>query len=171
MRQRFTYDCVLIKEDDGYCASFPQIPGAFADGDTREEAIAHATEALMAFLADDLNNGLTPAGYERSAEVVALSVEIDHEDAREAACRTFKDAALDLKVSAPRITALVKAGKLVVELVDGRRMITIDSIERYAAQKTPRRQAKEVRRSPITPSLSPTTRAAHQTNMRSGQIG
>ena len=84
----------------------------------------------MAFLADDLNNGLTPAGYERSAEVVALSVEIDHEDAREAACRTFKDAALDLKVSAPRITALVKAGKL-----DGRRMITIDSIERYAAQE------------------------------------
>ena len=125
MRQRFTYDCVLIKEDDGYCASFPQIPGAFADGDTREEA----------FLADDLNNGLTPAGYERSAEVVALSVEIDHEDAREAACRTFKDAALDLKVSAPRITALVKAGKLDVELVDGRRMITIDSIERYAAQE------------------------------------
>ena len=59
MRQRFTYDCVLIKEDDGYCASFPQLPGAFADGDTREEAIAHATEALMAFLADDLNNGLT----------------------------------------------------------------------------------------------------------------
>ena len=51
MRQRFTYDCVLIKEDDGYCASFPQIPGALADGDTREEAIAHATEALMAFLA------------------------------------------------------------------------------------------------------------------------
>ena len=114
MRQRFTYDCVLIKEDDGYCASFPQIPGAFAD---------------------DLNNGLTQAGYERSAEVVALSVEIDHEDAREAACRTFKDAALDLKVSAPRITALVKAGKLDVELVDGRRMITIDSIERYAAQE------------------------------------
>ncbi|MBS7184891.1 MAG: type II toxin-antitoxin system HicB family antitoxin [Collinsella sp.] len=135
MRQRFTYDCVLIKEDDGYCASFPQIPGTFADGDTREEAIAHATEALMAFLADDLNNGLTPAGYERSAEVVALSVEIDHDDAREAACRTFKDAALDLKVSASRITALVKAGKLDVELVDGRRMITIDSIERYAAQE------------------------------------
>ena len=94
-----------------------------------------AIEALMAFLADDLNNGRAPAGYERSAEVVALSVEIDHEDAREAACRTFKDAALDLKVSAPRITALVKAGKLDVELVDGRRMITIDSIERYAAQE------------------------------------
>ena len=135
MRQRFTYDCVLIKEDDGYCASFPQIPGALADGDTREEAISHATEAVMAFLADDLNNGLAPARYERSAEVVTLSVEIDHEDAREAACRTFKDAALDLKVAAPRITALVKAGKLDVELVDGRRMITIDSIERYAAQK------------------------------------
>lgn len=169
MRQRFTYDCVLIKEDDGYCASFRRF-SAFADGDTREEAIAHATEALMAFLADDLNNGLTPAGYERSAEVVALSVEIDHEDAREAACRTFKDAALDLKVSAPRITALVKAGKLVVELVDGRRMITIDSIERYAAQNaTPAGQRSSSQSN--NPSLSPTTRAAHQTNMRSGQIG
>ena len=108
MRQRFTYDCVLIKEDDGYCASFPQLPGAFADGDTREEAITHATEALMAFLADDLNNGLTPAGYERSAEVVALSVEIDHEDAREAACRTFKDAALD-PVSYTHLTLPTKA--------------------------------------------------------------
>lgn len=135
MKQRFTYDCVLIKEDDGYTASFPQVPGAFADGNTREEAIAHASEALMTFLADDFNNGINPAAYERSAEVVALSVEIDHEDAREAACRTFKDAAADLKVSAPRITALVKAGKLDVELIAGRRMITIDSIERYAAQE------------------------------------
>ena len=68
MRQRFTYDCVLIKEDDGYCASFPQIPGAFADGDTREEAIVHAAEALMAFLEDQRsswpsNNPLTFTDY------------------------------------------------------------------------------------------------------------
>ena len=48
MKQRFTYDCVLIKEDDGYCASFPQVPGAFADGDTREEAIVHASEIMAA---------------------------------------------------------------------------------------------------------------------------
>lgn len=26
MRHRFTYDCVLIKEDDGYCASFRRFP-------------------------------------------------------------------------------------------------------------------------------------------------
>ncbi len=108
----------------------------------------------MAFLANKpFNNGLTPAGYERSAKVVALSVEIDHEDAREAACRTFKDAALDLKVSAPR-TALVKAGKLDVELVDGRRMITIDSI----SATPPKNATPAARRSSSqsnTPSLSP----------------
>lgn len=48
MKQRFTYDCVLIKEDDGYCASFPQVPGAFADGDTREEAMIDSIERYAA---------------------------------------------------------------------------------------------------------------------------
>lgn len=135
MGKRYMYDCVVVKEEDGYCASFPQVPGAFADGDTREEAISNAAEALSAFLADDINNGVVPAAYMRSAEVVTLSVELDTSGARAAACRTFKQAAADLKVTPPRVTALVKAGKLEVQLVDGRRMITIESIERYAGQE------------------------------------
>lgn len=134
MNKRYMYDCVVVKEEDGYCASFPQMPGAFADGDTREEAISNAAEALSAFIADDLNNGVSPAPYERSAEVVTLSVELDAGRAQAAACRTFKQAAADLKVTPPRVTALVKAGKLDVEHIDGRRMITIESIERYAGQ-------------------------------------
>ncbi len=128
---RFMYDCVVTKEDDGYCASFPQLPGCHADGDTRAEAIENASEALEAYVADAVNGGEAMPAYERSAEVLAISVEMGEQKAARAACRTFKDAALDLSVAPSRVTALVKAGKLDVVLVDGRRMITIESIERY----------------------------------------
>lgn len=40
MSQRYSYDCVITREADGYVASFPQLPGCFTDGDTREEADA-----------------------------------------------------------------------------------------------------------------------------------
>lgn len=132
---RFLYDCVVVKEEDGFLASFPQLPGCFTDGDTREEAIENAEEALEAYVADAVNRGEPLPSYESSAEVVAVSVKMSDLEARRAACRTFKEAALDLSVSPSRITALVKAGKLDVVLIDGHRMVTIESIERYAASE------------------------------------
>ena len=130
---RFLYDCVVVKEDDGFIASFPQLPGCLADGDTREEAIGNAEEALEAYVADSVNRGEALPAYEPSAEVIAISVKMDELQAQKAACCTFKEAALDLTVSPSRITALVKAGKLDVVLIDGHRMITIEGIERYIA--------------------------------------
>ena len=130
---RYMFDCVVTKEDDGYCASFPQLPGCVTDGDTRDKAVRNADEALRAYLADCLNRGEALPVYERTAEVVSLSIELAEDEARRAACRTFKEAAQDLKVTPSRVTALVKAGRLDVTLVEGKRMVTIESIERYAA--------------------------------------
>ena len=61
MRQRFTYDCVLIKEDDGYCASFPQIPGAFADGEVSisiEESVRGSDVFVIQSTCGPVNNNL-----------------------------------------------------------------------------------------------------------------
>lgn len=133
MGHRFMYDCVIVKEEDGYCASFPQIPGAVADGDTREEALAAAEEVLRLFVAEYVNEGKPAPRYERSADVVTLSVDVSCDEAAETACVTFAQAAEDLAVSPSRITALVQAGTLEVRLIAGRRMITIESVERYRA--------------------------------------
>ena len=132
---RFLYDCVVVKEDDGFVASFPQLPGCFTDGDTREEAIKNAKEALEAYVADAVNRGEALPSYESTAEVVAMSVKMNDLEVKRAACRTFKEAALDLSFSPSRITALVRAGTLDVVLIDGHRMVTIESIERYAASE------------------------------------
>ncbi len=132
---RYMFDCIVTKENDGYCVSFPQLPGCITDGDTRDEAVHNADEALRTYLADSLNRGEAVPTYERSAEVVSLSVELGEAETRRAVCRTFKEAAQDLKVTPSRVSALVKAGRLDVMLVEGKRMVTIESVERYAASE------------------------------------
>jgi predicted RNase H-like HicB family nuclease len=40
------YIAIFKKEEIGYSVSFPAINGCFTEGDTKEKAIANATEAL-----------------------------------------------------------------------------------------------------------------------------
>lgn len=44
------YQAKLTREDDGYSVDFPDLPGCFSMGDTRDEAIEHAAEALSLYL-------------------------------------------------------------------------------------------------------------------------
>lgn len=76
---------------------------------------------------------IQPPAYERSAEVVTVSVSLMEEDRAEMRCVSFKRAAEELGVSQPRISAFVAAERLDVRLVKGQRMITLDSINRYEA--------------------------------------
>lgn len=133
MEHRYSYDCVVTHEDDGYIVTFPQFPDVFTEGDTREEAISNAADALTLALADAFDRGVPLPAYRRSAEVVNLSVVMTEEDVAEAACMTFSQAAEHLGVTPSRITALVKSGTLVVRSVKGRRMVTIASVEAYRA--------------------------------------
>ena len=77
---------------------------------------------------------IQPPAYERSAEVVSVSVSPTEEDRAEMRCVSFKRAAEELGVSQPRISAFVAAERLDVRLVKGQRMITLDSIYRYEAK-------------------------------------
>lgn len=54
MAERLKYDVIirpLAKEEGGgYLASFPDLPGCYADGETPEEAVHEAEDALRAWI-------------------------------------------------------------------------------------------------------------------------
>ncbi len=90
---------------------------------------------------------IRPPTYERSVEVVTVSVSQTEEDRAEMHCVSIKQAAEEPGVSQPRISALVAAERLDVRLVKGQRMITLDNINRYEAMGRrpgcPRKDAAE----------------------------
>lgn len=133
MNRRFTYDCVIMKEEDAWCVSFPQIPEAYTDGRTREEAIANAAEVLKLVMGGYIEDGETPPEYERLAEVVSVSIEVSDEDIDKMHYETQSQAAESLGVTLSRISALIDSGRLDSKTFDGRRMVSIASVERYAA--------------------------------------
>ena len=140
MERRYTYDCIIVKEDGGYVASFPQVPEAYAEGDTREEALANAADVLRLSLVGRIEeDGLIPT-YERSAEVLAVSVGVDDEYIDETHYMTQSQAAEMLGVSLSRVAALIASGTLEARRFDGKREVSIASVNDYAS--APRRAGR-----------------------------
>lgn len=50
MKDNFIYPCILEYDEDGINVSFPDLPGCFTFGETEEEAITNAKEALEGFI-------------------------------------------------------------------------------------------------------------------------
>ena len=68
-----TFKVVLIREDDGrYSAQVPALPGCFTCGDSREEAIGMAKEAIALYLEELASQG-RPIPRD---EVEAVSVQV-----------------------------------------------------------------------------------------------
>lgn len=66
------YPGIFMKEDTGYSVSFPDLDGCFTEGDTLEEAIEMAQEALGLYLASlEERNINIPAASEISAVTCA----------------------------------------------------------------------------------------------------
>lgn len=129
----YSYDAIITKEEGGYFARFPQLPDAFTQGSTREEVIANAAEVLTLVLSGIIDEGGTPPEMRRTAEVVSVCVDVTDEMVRGAKCITNTEAAEELGVSVDRVDQLVKAGLLERAHVNGKPMVTIESIN---AQKT-----------------------------------
>lgn len=49
----FIYPAVFHFEEDSYWVEFPDLPGCFSDGDTPEEAMKNAQEAMELYLEPD----------------------------------------------------------------------------------------------------------------------
>lgn len=51
------YPAIIHEDSDGLWAEFPDLPGCFTQGDTQEELLANAEEALECFLLGALEDG------------------------------------------------------------------------------------------------------------------
>lgn len=130
-RKILSYEAVISKGDDGYTVVFPQFPGAFAEGDTRKEALESAHEALVLAIADryECCDRLPPEDH--VVEVATISVEMTQSIADEVEYMTMQQAAEFLDVGLSRVSQLIKAGKLADRYFGKVHMVSIESVERY----------------------------------------
>lgn len=122
-------ECVLTRDGDSWVAEFPQFGGVATSGKTRTDALKAAREVLTLEAVDLMTDGTSAPRQAHVAEVHVVS----DDDAEAARCVTLTGAAERIGVSRPRVTALVKSGALDVRLVNGKRMVTIESVNRLLA--------------------------------------
>ncbi len=123
-------------EYDTYFLRFPDFPGAFEEGETMCDAVVGATEVLKLFIAEYLDEQkcLPRATFDESIRVV-FSVEVTQDFVEETRLMTVKEAAEYLEVSPSRVSQLLSTGQLEAREFHGKRMVTIDSINKRVASK------------------------------------
>ena len=124
----YIYDAIIERDKDGYSVTFPQFPEAITFGATRAEAARRASEALTLILAERIEDGDTLPEQEHVVEVLSVSVEITGKDIEKSKCFTIEQAAVELGVTASRVSQLASAGKLQVVRFGNKRMVTIASV-------------------------------------------
>ena len=65
------YTVVLIPEEDGFVVHVPALPGCVTEGDTREEALAMARDAIAGYL-----ESLAATGQPIPEETVPPQIEV-----------------------------------------------------------------------------------------------
>ncbi len=134
---KYVYDVVITQDEDGgYDVSVPTLPGCFTFGNTFEEAVYMAEDALKTFVASLLLDGEEVApfsvGYkaEEDETVVTIFFETDESYIVRGEVVSAAQAARELGVSASRITHMLASGILEGYRSGRNTMITVDSINK-----------------------------------------
>lgn len=127
----YTYRCVLTHESDGWVASFPQLGGHSTGGDTREEALREAHDLLTALLCDYAERGEEPPEPGDVTELAPVTVDVTPETVEESHYETQAACAELLGVTRARVNALVSSGQLESKVFNGRRKVSIESMNRW----------------------------------------
>lgn len=141
----YVYEGTLEYCDDEWIVTFGEFDGTFGNGETVEEACKSAAESLRLAIAEEISQGrkLPPARFGNPPQV-AFTVEVDEHYIKSTECMTFKQAAEELGISAGRLSQLVARGQLDSVTIDGKRMITIASVnERKDNPPAPHRPRKD----------------------------
>jgi predicted RNase H-like HicB family nuclease len=74
-----SYSIVIDPADEGgYVVRVPRLPGCVTEGDTLEEAVAHAREAITAYLLSLRDDGLPfPAADGGTIQLRAVEIDLD----------------------------------------------------------------------------------------------
>lgn len=142
---QFLFGATVTQHQDYYVVKFPSFDGFVGDdGKTYVEACENAAEALRlaisSFIGDE--NQLPTDKYIESADVI-FSVDVDENYIKESACMSVKEAARELDVSMGRISQLLSSGGLRFVIINGKRMVTIESINERKENKPPSHRPKK----------------------------
>lgn len=129
----YTYTCVLEREDDWWLARFPQLGNYVTQGHTREEALREAHDLLTLLLCGIIEDGEYLPDPGQLLECSLVTVDITPEVIEETHYTTQTDAAEMLGVTRARVNALVASGQLDSKEFNGRRKVSLESVNRYAA--------------------------------------
>lgn len=133
-------------EDEGWLATFPAFDGAVAFGSTIAEACDNAATVLRLFVAQWLDDGkaLPEATFHEPPRSV-VTVDVDDAYRVRTRCTTITDAAEELGVTTGRVSQLVTTGALDAIELDGRRYVTLASLNAHQANRRgagrPKREA------------------------------
>lgn len=75
-RRRYTIILHPEPEEGGYSVEVPALPGCFTQGETLEEAIAMAHDAIAGWIADALAHGEPVPEEDEHPQAITISVEV-----------------------------------------------------------------------------------------------
>lgn len=140
---RFNYPGLFeLNELGGYSVSFPDLPECYTDGDSLEDAVNMAAEALELVIEFYLDNGRQLPAPSFDAEVpdgatrVLVSVEVDSRDR----LVTSREAAKLLGVSDARVRQLVLSGALAAQKQGKNTLVYLKSV--LARLQSPRKSGR-----------------------------
>jgi excisionase family DNA binding protein len=147
---RYLYEVELRPDvDGGYCVRVPDLEGCLTEGDTVDEALEMAVDALKTYGASLMKHGdaiASPTFGHRAPEggmVVAVSFETDASYIIDAVPPS--EAAVMLNVSRGRVSQLIREGVLTATKGYGGTLVDLKSIEeRLASPRAAGRPRKEL---------------------------
>ncbi len=136
--KKFIYQAILTPDEDGYTVEAPDLPGCFTYGDTYEEAVYMAADAMKTYVSSLLFDDKEPPSYKRHAcpqgsECINVFFEAEKEFIIEGETVSASQASKDLGVSKGRITQMLDSG-ILEGFRDGRNTyISVESINKRKA--------------------------------------
>lgn len=126
----YTYEADIEQVEGDWLVTVRAFPGCFGGGKTIRKACENAAEALRLFIASAIDNGeKLPRSTFHNPPRVVLCVEVGADFVDSSRCMSTKDAAEYLGVTPGRVSQLIKSGGLDAAMVNGRRMVTIASVD------------------------------------------
>jgi predicted RNase H-like HicB family nuclease len=80
-RRKLNYTVMLLPDEDGYAVMVPALPGCFSQGDTIQEALGMAREAIVLHVSGMVMDGLGVIEEEEGSLLAKVQVEVEVPDA------------------------------------------------------------------------------------------
>ena len=145
------YQAILTPDEGGYAVEVPDLPGCFSFGETLEEAIFMAADAMKTYVAALLADGdKLPPFVQHDCPEGSKSIDIffeTDENYIEGDFISAAQAARELKVTPARVTHMINAGLLDAHRNGRHTYVSVESVKARLKEKPkagrPRKKAKE----------------------------